>query len=221
MRSTDIQRSLSNSKNMHYFYIFCSIYIASVLCAMTVSARVIYLSVPFIQHTLFITGGTLIIPIAFFSQDIITEIFGYYKAKQTLFLSMFVVSFFVGYLYILTKLPCPSGKTTCDAYNTIGESLPRHLFAFLISFTLGIITNNLILSRLKIYLKGRHLAFRFIFSTAMGEIVLQCVGTTFAWFGNMNFTYEILPFIVISLLYKLLFEVLTTPINIWVCHKLN
>ena len=184
--SDDLVVNSSDNKNMNYFYIFCSIYVTSILCAMTVSARIINLSIPFTTHSFLITGGTLIIPIAFFSQDIITEIFGFCKAKQTLFISMILVSFFVGYIFIITLLPCTSNNQTCDAYYNLGISLPRHLFAFLASFSFGIATNNLILSKLKKYLKGKHLAFRFIFSTAVGEIALQFIGTTFAWFGNMN-----------------------------------
>jgi uncharacterized integral membrane protein (TIGR00697 family) len=213
--------SKNNTNNTNAFYILCSIYIASILCGMTVSARIITLNIPFSKYTCFITGGTFIIPIAFFAQDIITEIFGYHKAKQTLILSMIIVSFFVSYLYLLTKLSCPIGNTTCNSYNTIGKSIPRHLFAFLVSFSIGNISNNLILSKLKKAFNGQHLAFRFIFSTAMGELILQLVGTTIAWFGNMHFTAEIIPFIIISFSYKILFEVLMTPVNILICNKLR
>ncbi len=188
---------------------------------MTVSARVLGFSIPLTKYSFFLTGGTFIVPIAFFSQDIITEVFGYHKAKQTLYLTMLIVSCFVGYIYVLTILPCPIGNITCDAYNIIGTSLPRHLLAFLTSFFIGSMSNNIVLIKLKKALKGRHLAFRFILSTAIGELILQFVGTTIAWFGNMHFKHEILPFIIISLSYKILFEILMTPLNILICNKLK
>lgn len=204
------------------YYIFCGIYITSILCAMTVSARIIYLKIPYYKFTLFITGGTFIIPVAFFAQDIITEIYGYDKAKKSFYLATLLVTFYVTYLFILTKLPCSSEYlNTCLAYGAIGNALPRHLFAFIISFCIGNIFNCYILIKLKKLLNGKYLPLRFIFSTAIGEIALQFTGTTIAWIGNMHFSKGIIPFVTVSLSYKILFEILMTPFNIIICNKLR
>ena len=58
-------------------------------------------------------------------------------------------------------------------------------------------------------------------STALGEAALQLIGTTTAWIGNLNFISEILPFVIFSYLYKIAFESIMTPVNIYVCKWLK
>lgn len=62
---------------------------------------------------------------------------------------------------------------------------------------------------------------RFILATAIGEGALQIVGTSVAWLGNLKFQTEILPFIVFSYLYKVSFETLMSPLNVYICNKLK
>ncbi len=63
--------------------------------------------------------------------------------------------------------------------------------------------------------------FRFIFATAVGEGVLQIVGTSVAWLGALHFTTEILPFVAFSYLYKVIFEAAMTPVNMRICNWLK
>ena len=208
-------------QNLKYFHIFSTLYIVGVLTSLTVSARLFPFHVPFTDFTIFLTGGTWTIPFTFFIQDISTEVYGYAKSKQIVLLSIPIVIIYIAYLKFTTFLPIPTIPNIGKSYNEVFNALPRHLLALLAAIAIGNLVNNLLLSKLKSRLKGKYLPLRFISSTAVGEASLQVIGTTIAWFGNLHFTSEIIPFVLFSYSYKIFFEALMTPFNIYVCNWLK
>lgn len=212
-----LKEILPSKQNLKYLYIFSSIYTISIITSLTVSARLFPLQIPFTHTIVLLTGGTWIIPITFFVQDITTEVYGYAKSNQLILLAIPLVIFYICYLKITTFFPLPCVNSIGESYNQVFNSLPRHLIALLAALTISNLTNNYLLAHLKKILKGRYLPLRFIGATAIGEAMLQFVGTTIAWFGNLQFTAEILPFILFSYFYKVAFEAIMTPINVYIC----
>jgi len=198
-----------------------TVYMACILTSLIVSARLFPFHIPFSDFNIYLTGGTWTIPITFFILDITTEVYGYSKGKQLIYLSVPIVIIFIGYLKITTFFPIPEITNIGSSYNTIFNALPRHLLALLAAIVAGNLVNNYLLSKLKQYFKGKYLAIRFISSTAVGEAALQIIGTTIAWFGNLHFTTEILPFVAFSYFYKVAFEAVMTPVNIYICDWLK
>lgn len=208
-------------QGLKYFHILCIIYIAGMMASLTVSARLFPFHIPLTNFTILLTAGTWTIPLSFFIQDITTEVYGYEKSRHLVQISFLILLIYITFLKWTTILPIPGVKNISNAYNTVFNALPRHLFALLGAIFTGNLINNYLLSKLKKKLKGKYLPLRFIFSTAIGEAVLQAVGTTIAWIGNLNFTEQILPFILSSYLYKILFETVMTPLNIFVSNWLK
>lgn len=209
------------NQNLKYFFILSSLYISGILLSITVSARLFPLHLPFTNSAILLTGGTWTIPFTFFIQDIATEVYGYSKSKQIILLSIPIVIGYIAYLKLTTFFPIPPVSHISPAYNEVLNALPRHLLAFLVAIASGNLINNILLSKLKTRLKGRYLPLRFIGSTAVGEAVLQLIGTTIAWLGSLPFSTEIIPFMIFSYLYKIAFEATMTPINIYICALLK
>lgn len=211
----------SQKQNLKYFHVLCCIYIAGLIASITVSARLLPIHIPFTHLSVLVTGGTWIIPISFFIQDITTEVYGYSKSRELAQISVLVVSIYILYLMLTTHFPIPKISNVDYAYNKVFNTLPRHLLALMAAIFTGNVTNNYLLSKLKIKLNGKYLPARFIISTTIGEMALQFVGTIIAWFGTLSFSTEILPFVVFSYLYKIIFEVLLTPVNVFTCKWLK
>ncbi len=210
-----------NTQRFKYFHILASIYVAGIITSLTVSARLLPFHVPFTDITILLTAGTWTIPLSFFIQNITTEVYGYSKSVHLVKLAVAVVFCYVLYIKATTYFPIPEIQNIDASYNTVFDALPRHLIALLTALLIGNIVNDYILSRLKIRMNGKYLAIRFVLATAVGEVALQVVGTSVAWFGNLKFQTEILPFIAFSYLYKVSFEALMSPVNIFVCNKLK
>lgn len=221
MPNTLLKELSEKRQNLKYFHIFSAIYSATILISIIVSARLIPLKLPFTSFEILVTGGTWTIPITFFIQDITTEVYGYKKSKQLVFLAISIVCVYIGYLKLTTYFEAPAINNIVDSYNEVFNALPRHLLALLAALTIGTLVNNYLLSKLKVYLKGKYLPFRFIGSTAVGEAVLQLTGTTIAWIGSLHFSTEIIPFVIFSYLYKIAFEAFMTPVNLHLCRWLK
>lgn len=210
-----------NIQKLKHFHILATIYVVSIITSLTVSARLQPFHIPFTHFTIFLTAGTWTIPISFFIQDITTEVYGYAKSRHLVQFAVIILFFYVMYTKITTYFPIPEIKNIDSSYNRIFDALPRHLIALITALLIGNLVNDYILSRLKIRMNGRHLAIRFILATAIGEGALQIVGISVAWLGNLKFQTEILPFIVFSYLYKVSFETLMSPFNVYICNKLK
>ncbi|PIQ43211.1 MAG: hypothetical protein COV52_01720 [Gammaproteobacteria bacterium CG11_big_fil_rev_8_21_14_0_20_46_22] len=212
----------TDNQNLKYFPILSMIYIAGMMTSLTVSARLLPLHIPMTNFTILLTAGTWTIPLSFFIQDITTEVYGYAQSRYLVQITMIILVAYIAYLKLTTLFPEPHNIVSIDrSYNTVFNTLPRHLLALLAAIFTGNLVNDYILSTLKKKLKGRYLPFRFIGATIIGELVLQLAGTTVAWFGHLHFTTEILPFILFSYVYKIVFEAILTPVNVVVCGWLK
>jgi len=136
-------------------------------------------------------------------------------------LSIVIIILYVAYLKLTTYFPVPETYNVSRVYNDVLNAIPRHLLAFLAAFSVGTLVNNYLLSKLKTHFRGKHLPLCFISSTAVGEAALQITGTTIAWAGSLQFTTEILPFMLFSYLYKIGFEIIMTPVNVVICNWLK
>ena len=221
MNDTLLKEIIDEKQNLKYLYILSSIYIASILTSLTVSARLIPIHLPFSNFEILLTGGTWTIPLTFFIQDITTEVYGYAKSKQMVFLAIPIIILYICYLKLTTYFPIPSTTNINNSYNEVFNALPRHLIALLAAITIGNIVNNYLLFKSKKYFNGKYLPMRFIGATAIGEAALQIIGTSVAWFGTLHFTTEILPFVIFSYFYKIGFEIIATPLNIIICKRLK
>jgi uncharacterized integral membrane protein (TIGR00697 family) len=209
------------SQNLKYFYIFSMIYVAAMMMSLTVSARLIPFNLPYSHIQLILTAGTWTIPLTFLVQDITTEVYGYVRSRRLIQICVLLLLFYIGYTKLTTYMPIPGISNIDQSYNEIFTSLPRHLLALIVALYLSNISNDYILSKLKIYFKGKYLSFRFIASTSIGEIVLQVVGTSIAWLGHLSFSTVIIPFVLFSYFYKIIFQILLTPLSKYICNKLK
>lgn len=222
MSSKELLSEITDSKqNLKYFHILSVIYIASIMTSLTMSARLFPFHIPLTSFSILLTGGTWTIPLSFFIQDIATEVYGYSKSRQIVQVSVVVLILYIAYTKLITYFPIPETANIDISYNIVFSALPRHLFALLAAICIGNLVNNYIISRLKNKFRGKYLPLRFITATAVGEAVLQLVGTSIAWLGNLHFTTDILPFVIFSYIYKVIFEALMTPVNVYVCKKLK
>jgi uncharacterized integral membrane protein (TIGR00697 family) len=216
-----MEKITKESQSLKYFYIFAMLYFAAMIMSLTVSARLMSIKIPFSHIELILTAGTWTIPLTFLVQDITTEVYGYARSRHLIQISVLLLISYIGYTKFTTYMPIPRISNIDQSYNELFNILPRHLLALIAALYTGNISSDYILSKLKIYFKGAYLPLRFIASTSVGEIALQTVGTIIAWTGHLNFSKVIVPFILFSYLYKVIFQILLTPLSKYICIKLK
>lgn len=159
-----------------------------------------------------ISVSVLYFPMTYIISDILTEVYGYEKARRAL-LYMLGSSILAGVIYqavmILPSGPHFHGE---ESYKTVLGTMPRVLLAGWIAVFWGDISNNYVLSRLKVLTKGKFLWLRTIGSTIVGQGV-----NTLVFFAGAF--YEVLPHDVLLLsifwgaCIKIGVEILFTPLT--------
>ena len=154
----------------------------------------------------------LYFPVTYIISDVLTEVYGYARARRVLWLVM-AASVTAGMVYqLVVALPPAPSFTNNEAYTAVFSAVPRILIAGWLAVFAGDIANNFVLAKLKVLMKGRLLFVRTISSTVVG----QGVNTTVFYVGAL---WGVLPTEVLSSAilwgwaFKVAVEVLFTPIT--------
>jgi queuosine precursor transporter len=163
-----------------------------------------------------IAGSTLIFPVAFIFNDVLTEVYGYERSRRIIWVG-FAAQVFAAAIYMLIDVwPAASFWNNQEAYSTILGQAPRIVLASLSAYFFSEFVNSYVLSRMKHRQAGKRgssQASRFIASTFFGQfvdsVVFMCVG----FYGVMANSDLIKTIITIWLL-KTAYEILVTPLSI-------
>lgn len=157
-------------------------------------------------------GGTILFPISYIFGDILTEVYGYDRARRVIWTGFFMTIIAALVFTVVGALPAAADWTGQEAYNQILGVVPRIVLGSVLAFLVGEFVNSYILARMKVEMKGKHLWIRTIGSTLVGEAldtgIFVCVA-----FGGI-FSPELLWLIMISnYIFKVGVEIIFTPLT--------
>jgi len=157
-------------------------------------------------------AGTLLFPLSYIFGDILTEVYGYKRSRQVIWLG-FSMALLMSVIFIIVgKLPPASDWGNQAAYDTILGLTPRIVLASLIAFFAGEFSNSYVLAKMKIATNGKKLWARTIGSTIVGELLDTSLFIVIAFYGILP--NDLLFTIFISnYLFKTGVEVVFTPLT--------
>ena len=165
-------------------------------------------------------GGTLLFPLSYIFGDILTEVYGYKKARWVIWLGFFMALLMSLVFIIVGKLPAADGWNNQNAYDLILGLTPRIVLASLIAYACGEFSNSYILAKMKIWTKGKILWARTIGSTIVGEFVDSILFILIAFWGILP-NYLLITLIISNYIFKTSIEILFTPITYKVVNFLK
>lgn len=154
----------------------------------------------------------LYFPFTYIISDILTEVYGYAKARSVLWITL-LCSVLAGLLYQVVAYWPPVGFfENNDAYITVFSSVPRILIGGWLAVFAGDFSNNFCLAKLKVITKGKYLWLRTISSTIVGQLANTSTFYIIALSGLMpkNLLFQS---IMAGWIIKTGVEVLFTPIT--------
>ncbi len=157
-------------------------------------------------------GGTLLFPLSYIFGDILTEVYGYKKARGVIWLGFFMALLMSLIFIIVGKLPSASGWNNQNAYDLILGLTPRIVFASLLAYSVGEFSNSFVLAKMKIWTKGKWLWTRTIGSTIVGEFFDSVIFILIAFSGILPNSL-LITLIISNYIFKTSIEVLFTPIT--------
>lgn len=154
-------------------------------------------------------AGTILFPLSYIFGDILTEVYGYKKAKKVIWTGFLCTALMAIIVMIVGWLPSAADWPFQEAYMNILGLTPRIVVASLIAYIFGEFSNSYILAKMKIASKGKHLWKRTIGSTLVGEGLDTLLFVTIAFYG----IFPIWAIIVSNYIFKCSMEIILTPLT--------
>ena len=155
-------------------------------------------------------AGVLFFPISYIFNDVLTEVYGYARARKVVWAGFGAIVFASFMSWVVLTLPPAIGWNDQRAYETVFGQTPRIVFASLAAFFVGEFANSYVLAKMKILTSGRFLWSRTIGSTIVGEGVDSLVFYPLAFLGVWE-NRLVLTVMVSNYIIKVLWEAIVTP----------
>jgi uncharacterized integral membrane protein (TIGR00697 family) len=157
-------------------------------------------------------AGVLFFPISYIFNDVLTEVYGYARARKVVWAGFGAIVFASFMSWVVVTLPPAEGWNDQHAYEAVFGQTPRIVFASLTAFFVGEFANSYVLAKMKIKTSGRHLWARTIGSTIVGEGVDSLVFYPVAFYGVWA-NQLVLTVMVSNYIVKVLWEAVVTPVT--------
>ncbi|MFZ5789974.1 MAG: queuosine precursor transporter [Pseudomonadota bacterium] len=163
-------------------------------------------------HGFVLTAATVIFPVSYIIGDVLTEVYGYARARRVIWLGfacnlVAVIAIWVGGL-----LPGAGFWDGQEAWNRILGFTPRLLAASFAAYLVGEFLNSFVLAKMKLATNGRYLWTRTIGSTLVGQLADTGIFVTAA-FGGVVPLEVLLNTAGTEWVAKVGYEVLATPLT--------
>jgi queuosine precursor transporter len=165
-------------------------------------------------------AGVLFFPISYIFNDVLTEVYGYARARKVVWAGFGAIIFASFMSWVVVSLPPAQGWNDQGAYESVFGQTPRIVFASLTAFFVGEFANSYVLAKLKIKTAGRHLWIRTIGSTIVGEGVDSLVFYPVAFLGVWE-PALVWRVMVSNYMIKVLWEAVITPVTYRVVNFLK
>jgi queuosine precursor transporter len=165
-------------------------------------------------------AGILFFPISYVIGDVLTEVYGYARARRCVWVGFAALLFMAFMAFVVVKLPPAAGWPHQAAYEAVFSDLWRLALASITAFWAGEFVNSFVLAKMKIWTKGKHLWTRTIGSTFFGQAVDSLIFYPLAFLGVWE-TEQVITVMITNWLFKLAWEVLLTPVTYGVVGALK
>jgi hypothetical protein len=198
-----------------WFVIVAALFVTALITANIIAVKVV--EVRGIQ----VPAGTLtLFPISYIFGDVLTEVYGFRRARQVIWLGFACNLLAVIAIYLGGVLPAAPFWQDQAAYDTILGFTGRLLLASFAGYLVGEFVNSFVLSRLKLVTRGRWLWSRTISSTVFGQLVDTAIFITIA-FGGVLPNDALRTTFLHAWLVKVAYETLATPLTYWIVGYLK
>lgn len=167
-------------------------------------------------------AGVLFFPISYIIGDVLTEVYGYARARRVIWTGFAALLFMAFMAWVVVLLPPAEGWPGQDAYEFVFGNSWRIVLASMIAFWAGEFANSFVLAKMKIWTSGKALWMRTIGSTVVGQGLDSLIFYPLAFYGLAGWPPEQLFMVVISQwLIKTAWEALLTPFTYYVINTLK
>lgn len=165
-------------------------------------------------------AGILFFPVSYVIGDVLTEVYGYARARRVIWTGFAALIFMAFMSYVVVAMPPAQSWDGQEAYEQVFGSTWRIVLASILAFWAGEFVNSFILAKMKVWTRGKALWSRTIGSTVFGQGIDSLIFYPVAFLGIWE-TQDVVTVIVTNWLLKVLWEAFLTPVTYVVVGKLK
>lgn len=202
-----------------YYTTISGLFIAVLLISNITSTKIVDLGILWWFPIVF-DGGTLLFPLSYIFADILTEVYGYKRARQTIWLGFLSAGLMSLCIWFIGILPPAADRGLQQEYLHILWYAPRIVLASLIAYLIGELSNARIMATMKQLTKWKHFWLRALWSTVIGQGLDTVIFVLVAFRGILP-NSVLIAIIITNYIFKLLIEVVCLPITYHVVGALK
>jgi len=202
-------------RTYRYYDLVMAAFVTVLLCANVIGAAKVAQIGPFTFG-----AGVLFFPISYVFGDVLTEVYGYARARKVVWAGFGALAFASFMSWAILSFPPAPGWPHQDAYVTVFGATPRIVLASLVAYFSGEFCNSYVLAKMKLFTEGRFLWARTIGSTIVGEAVDSAIFYPIAFLGVWE-TSLVWKVMVTNYALKVAWEAAVTPFTYRVVNFLK
>lgn len=201
-------------KSFRYYDLVMAGFVTVLICSNLIGpAKAAQIDLPIVGAVTF-GAGVLFFPITYVFGDILTEVYGYARARKVIWAGFAGLAFASFMATVVVALPPAPEWKNQPAYEIAFGSTWRIAAASLIAFACGEFVNSFVLAKMKILTAGKWLWTRTVGSTVFGEAVDSMLFYPLAFYSSGIMPDEIIPkLMLVQFLAKVGVEVAFTPVT--------
>ncbi len=223
MQDAPMRTGEDTRKNFRWLSVITAVFVTVLIISNITAVKLVHIL------GLTLPAAVVLFPISYIFGDVLTEVYGYRQARKVIWTGFLCNLLAVIAILIAGLLPPASfwtagvyanAQEAQTAYQAILGFTPRLLAASFTAYLVGEFLNSMVLAKLKLQTKGRYLWTRTIASTIVGEGADSAIFITIAFLGIVP-TAGLVTTILSQWLFKVIYEVLATPLTYIVVNSLK
>ncbi|MBS0336748.1 MAG: queuosine precursor transporter [Proteobacteria bacterium] len=209
-------------RSYRYYDLVMAAFVTILICSNLIGpAKIAQLDLPVLGVVTF-GAGVLFFPISYVFGDVLTEVYGYDRARKVIWAGFAGLAFASFMATVVVALPPAPFWHNQPAYEVAFGSTWRIVAASMFAYFCGEFVNSFVLAKMKVLTKGRWLWTRTIGSTIFGEAVDSALFYPLAFYGTGIIPDDKLPMVMLAqFVTKVGVEVVFTPVTYKVVNALK
>jgi uncharacterized integral membrane protein (TIGR00697 family) len=206
--------SAQQPRQYRYYEFVMAAFVTVLICSNLIGpAKIAQIDLPLVG-TLVFGAGVLFFPISYVFGDILTEVYGYARARRVIWAGFAGLAFASFMAYVVVALPPAPFWKNQEAYEIAFGTAWRVASASMIAYFCGEFVNSFVLAKMKIATAGKWLWTRTIGSTIVGEAVDSALFYPLAFYGTGIIPNDkLVQVMLFQFVAKVAVEVVFTPVT--------
>lgn len=197
-----------------YYDLVMAAFVTILICSNLIGpAKAAQVTLPWLGPVTF-GAGVLFFPISYIFGDVLTEVYGYARARKVIWTGFAALIFAALMASVVVALPPAPDWPNQHIYEVAFGNTWRVAAASMTAYFCGEFVNSFVLAKMKVWTNGKRMWLRFVGSTIAGEAVDSSIFYPLAFLGSGIMPDElVMKLTLVQFVSKTLVEIVLLPVT--------